>query len=201
MVASPNTLTNDRPTQDIHKRLERRIADFHGTQDAILFPSCFDANAGLFEALLTADDAVLSDALNHASIIDGVRLCKARRLRYAHLDMADLEAKLREADAVGARVKLIATDGQRRDGRGWPRRGSRVAAGGAQVGPPAHAFLTLPPLNKQCPQASFPWTATSRPCPTSWPWPAVTARPHLWMSATRRACWGPACGARTSTMA
>ena len=97
--------------QDIHKQLEASISAFHGTDDTILYPSCFDANAGLFEALLTAEDAVLSDALNHASIIDGVRLCKAKRFRYQHVDMADLEAKLQEADAGGARLKLIATDG------------------------------------------------------------------------------------------
>lgn len=76
-----------------------------------MFPSCFDANGGLFEGLLTADDAIISDSLNHASIIDGVRLCKAKRFRYANNDMADLEAKLQEADAAGARVKLISTDG------------------------------------------------------------------------------------------
>jgi glycine C-acetyltransferase len=96
-------------TQDIHKQLERAIADFHGTDDAILYGSAFDANGGVFEALLGAEDAVLSDALNHASIIDGVRLCKARKYRYAHLDLADLEAKLKEA--ADARVRLVVTDG------------------------------------------------------------------------------------------
>jgi len=96
-------------TQDIHKKLERTIADFHGVDDCILFPSCFDANAGLFEAILTKEDAVISDALNHASIIDGIRLCKAQRFRYANNDMEDLEAKLKEAQ--GARHRLIATDG------------------------------------------------------------------------------------------
>jgi len=96
-------------TQDIHKKLERTIADFHGMDDCILYPSCFDANAGLFEAILTKEDAVISDALNHASIIDGIRLCKAARYRYANGDMADLEAKLQEAQ--GARHRLIATDG------------------------------------------------------------------------------------------
>jgi len=96
-------------TQDIHKELEDAISRFHGTDDTILFPSCFDANAGFFESLLGDEDAVLSDALNHASIIDGIRLCKARRFRYRHLDMADLEAKLIEAQ--GARTRLIATDG------------------------------------------------------------------------------------------
>jgi len=96
-------------TQDIHKELEREIADFHGMDDAILFPSAFDANAGLFEALLTEEDAVLSDALNHASIIDGIRLCKAARVRYAHGDLEDLERKLRQLDNKGTR--LIATDG------------------------------------------------------------------------------------------
>jgi glycine C-acetyltransferase len=96
-------------TQEIHRRLEGRIAAFLGTEDAILFGSCFDANTGLFEVLLTADDAVISDELNHASIIDGIRLVKAQRLRYRNSDMADLEAKLREAS--GARRRLIATDG------------------------------------------------------------------------------------------
>ncbi len=75
-------------TQDIHKELERKIAEFHGREDAILYPSCFDANAGLFEALLTPEDAVISDELNHASIIDGIRLCKAKKFRYKHKDMA-----------------------------------------------------------------------------------------------------------------
>eukprot|EP00112_Aurelia_sp_Birch-Aquarium-sp1_P004674 Seg1529.6 transcript_id=Seg1529.6/GoldUCD/mRNA.D3Y31 product="2-amino-3-ketobutyrate coenzyme A ligase mitochondrial" protein_id=Seg1529.6/GoldUCD/D3Y31 len=98
-------------TQDIHKDLEAKIAKFHDRQDAILYISCFDANAGLFEVLLTPDDAVLSDELNHASIIDGIRLCKAKKFRYKHKNMEDLEAKLKEADAAGARMKLIATDG------------------------------------------------------------------------------------------
>ncbi len=98
-------------TQDAHKELETRVSGFLGTDDTILYTSCFDANGGLFETLLTADDAIISDALNHASIIDGVRLCKAKRFRYANSDMADLEAKLKEADAAGARFKMIATDG------------------------------------------------------------------------------------------
>jgi len=84
-------------TQDLHKELEKRIATFHGMEDAIVFPSCFDANAGFFEALLGPEDAIISDALNHASIIDGVRLCKAKRFRYEHMDMKDLEQKLIEA--------------------------------------------------------------------------------------------------------
>ncbi|KAK9823216.1 hypothetical protein WJX72_001134 [[Myrmecia] bisecta] len=96
-------------TQDIHKQLEKTITDFHGTDDTILYPSCFDANAGLFESILTAEDAVISDQLNHASIIDGIRLCKAQRHRYLHLDMDDLEKKLQETQS--ARVRLIATDG------------------------------------------------------------------------------------------
>jgi glycine C-acetyltransferase len=96
-------------TAEIHKELESRIAHFLGTEDAILYSSCFDANGGLFETLLGPEDAVISDELNHASIIDGVRLCKATRLRYANRDMADLEAKLRESE--GARHRLIATDG------------------------------------------------------------------------------------------
>ncbi len=98
-------------TQDIHKQLERQISEFLGTDDTILYSSCFDANGGLFETLLKENDAVISDELNHASIIDGVRLCKAMRFRYRNNDMADLEAKLKEADEKGARIKLIATDG------------------------------------------------------------------------------------------
>jgi glycine C-acetyltransferase len=98
-------------TQDVHRELEARIAAFLGTEDAILYGSCFDANGGLFETLLGEEDAVISDALNHASIIDGVRLSKAKRYRYANNDMADLQAQLEAADASGARFKLIATDG------------------------------------------------------------------------------------------
>jgi len=98
-------------TQDIHKSLEERLANFLGTQDAILYGSCFDANGGLFETLLSEEDAVISDQLNHASIIDGIRLCKAKRFRYLNCDMNDLETKLKDADAAGARFKLISTDG------------------------------------------------------------------------------------------
>ena len=98
-------------TQDIHRTLEQRLARFLGKEDAILFAACFDANGGLFEPLLGPEDAVISDALNHASIIDGIRLCKARRYRYANSDMADLEAQLAQARADGARFILIATDG------------------------------------------------------------------------------------------
>ncbi|WP_209348218.1 glycine C-acetyltransferase [Pontixanthobacter sp. CEM42] len=98
-------------TQDIHKQLEERISSFLGFENTILYPSCFDANGGLFETLLTDEDAVISDELNHASIIDGIRLSKAKRFRYKNNDMADLEAKLKEADAAGARFKLITTDG------------------------------------------------------------------------------------------
>ena len=98
-------------TQDIHRALEHRLADFLGKDDAILFAACFDANGGLFEPLLGPDDAIISDSLNHASIIDGVRLCKARRYRYANNDMDDLEAQLRQARADGARHIMIATDG------------------------------------------------------------------------------------------
>ncbi|XP_048211624.1 2-amino-3-ketobutyrate coenzyme A ligase, mitochondrial [Perognathus longimembris pacificus] len=96
-------------TQTIHKNLEAKLARFHRREAAILFPSCFDANAGFFEALLTPEDAVLSDELNHASIIDGIRLCKAQKYRYRHLDMADLEVKLREAQKH--RLRVVATDG------------------------------------------------------------------------------------------
>jgi glycine C-acetyltransferase len=96
-------------TQDIHKELEAALTKFLGTEETILYPSCFDANGGLFETLLNDTDAIISDELNHASIIDGIRLCKAQRFRYRHNDMADLEAKLREAS--GARFRLIATDG------------------------------------------------------------------------------------------
>lgn len=98
-------------TQEIHKELEHKLSEFLGTEDTILYPSCFDANGGLFETLLGPEDAVISDKLNHASIIDGIRLCKAQRYRYEHADLDDLEAKLREADARGVRHKLIATDG------------------------------------------------------------------------------------------
>jgi glycine C-acetyltransferase len=96
-------------TQDLHRQLEQAVSTFLGTEDTILYGSCFDANGGLFEALLTEQDAVISDALNHASLIDGIRLCKARRFRYAHSDMADLEERLREAG--DCRLRLIATDG------------------------------------------------------------------------------------------
>ncbi len=98
-------------TQTLHKELEARLSDFLGTEDTILYSSCFDANGGLFETLLGPEDAVISDALNHASIIDGVRLCKAKRYRYANNDMQDLERCLKEAQAAGARYTLIATDG------------------------------------------------------------------------------------------
>ena len=98
-------------TQDIHKELESKIAEFYGTEDTILYAAAFDANGGVFEPLLTAEDAIISDALNHASIIDGVRLCKAKRYRYANADMSDLEAQLVQANADGARFKLIVTDG------------------------------------------------------------------------------------------
>jgi len=96
-------------TQEIHKQLERKISDFLGTEDTILYTSCFDANGGLFETLLGAEDAVISDELNHASIIDGIRLCKAQRFRYKNNDMADLEAQLQQAQS--ARFRMIATDG------------------------------------------------------------------------------------------
>ena len=98
-------------TQTIHKQLENVLSAFVGTEETILYPSCFDANAGLFETLLGAEDAVISDELNHASIIDGVRLCKAQRYRYRNSDMADLEGQLQAADKAGARFKLITTDG------------------------------------------------------------------------------------------
>ncbi|MGO3229540.1 MAG: glycine C-acetyltransferase [Oceanisphaera sp.] len=98
-------------TQDLHKRLEADLSAFLGMEDTILYTSCFDANTGLFETLLGPDDAIISDALNHASIIDGVRLCKAKRYRYANNNMAELEAQLQQAQADGARFKLIATDG------------------------------------------------------------------------------------------
>ena len=98
-------------TQEIHKQLERKIAGFVGMEDAILYSSCFDANGGLFETLLGADDAVISDELNHASIIDGVRLCKAHRYRYKNSDMEDLRRQLTDARAAGCRKIIIATDG------------------------------------------------------------------------------------------
>ncbi|MFT6834514.1 MAG: glycine C-acetyltransferase [Francisellaceae bacterium] len=98
-------------TNAIHLELEKKLSEFFEFEDTIVYPSCFDANAGLFETILTKEDAIISDALNHASIIDGVRLCKAMRFRYNNNDMANLEEKLKEADAAGARYKLIATDG------------------------------------------------------------------------------------------
>src|SRR5437868_13483148 len=96
-------------TQEPHKALERAISEFLGTEDTILYSACWDANGGLFETILGAEDAIISDELNHASIIDGIRLCKAQRHRYRNNDMADLEAKLKEAHA--ARFRMIATDG------------------------------------------------------------------------------------------
>lgn len=98
-------------TQDLHKELEKAISDYFKTEDTILYAACFDANGGLFEPLFTEEDAIISDSLNHASIIDGVRLCKAKRFRYANADMADLERCLQEAEAAGCRHKIIATDG------------------------------------------------------------------------------------------
>jgi glycine C-acetyltransferase len=98
-------------TTDLHRKVEREIAAYLGYEDSILFAACFDANGGVFEPLLDAEDAIISDALNHASIIDGVRLSKAKRYRFANSDMADLEKQLRQADADGARTKLIVTDG------------------------------------------------------------------------------------------
>src|SRR5581483_8894810 len=96
-------------TQDLHKRLEQAISTFLGTGDTILYSSCFDANTGLFETLLDERDAIISDALNHASLIDGIRLCKAKRLRYAHADMRELESRLEEGRS--SRLRLIVTDG------------------------------------------------------------------------------------------
>jgi len=98
-------------TQDIHKELEQKIADFYGTEDTILYAAAFDANGGVFEPLLSAEDAIISDSLNHASIIDGVRLCKAKRYRYANSDMSDLEKQLQQANTDNARFKIIVTDG------------------------------------------------------------------------------------------
>ncbi|HZJ20285.1 MAG TPA: aminotransferase class I/II-fold pyridoxal phosphate-dependent enzyme, partial [Pricia sp.] len=98
-------------TQDIHKELEKKIADFYNTEDTILYAAAFDANGGVFEPLLTKEDAIISDSLNHASIIDGVRLCKAMRYRYANSDMADLEKQLKQANDDNARFKVIVTDG------------------------------------------------------------------------------------------
>ncbi len=98
-------------TQDIHKELEKKIAHFYGTEDTILYAAAFDANGGVFEPLLNAEDAIISDSLNHASIIDGVRLCKAKRYRYANSDMKDLEEQLKKANEDGARFKIIVTDG------------------------------------------------------------------------------------------
>ncbi|MCE1731985.1 aminotransferase class I/II-fold pyridoxal phosphate-dependent enzyme, partial [Enterobacter hormaechei] len=97
--------------QDAHKELENKIAEFLGMEDAILYSSCFDANGGLFETLFGPEDAIISDALNHASIIDGIRLCKAKRYRYANNDMQELKVRLEQAKAEGAQNILIATDG------------------------------------------------------------------------------------------
>ncbi|MCS7169302.1 MAG: aminotransferase class I/II-fold pyridoxal phosphate-dependent enzyme, partial [Candidatus Kapabacteria bacterium] len=97
-------------TQDLHKELERKIAEFCGTEDTLLYAACFDANGGFFEPFFTEQDAIISDELNHASIIDGIRLTKAKRYRYKNCDTADLEAKLQQAEAEGARFKVIATD-------------------------------------------------------------------------------------------
>ena len=104
-------------TQGVHKELEGKIASFLGMDDTILYSSCFDANGGLFETLLGADDAIISDELNHASIIDGVRLCKAKRFRYKNNNMEDLEVQLKAADEAGARIKLIARSEERRVGK------------------------------------------------------------------------------------
>ncbi|MDE1958252.1 MAG: glycine C-acetyltransferase [Xanthomonadaceae bacterium] len=124
-------------TQDLHKQLERTIAGFFGTEDAILYAACFDANGGLFEPLLGEHDAVISDALNHASIIDGIRLCKAQRYRYANRDMTDLEKQLQAADAAGAQIKLITTDGAfSMDGYVAPL--DRITALAAQYGALVH---------------------------------------------------------------
>lgn len=98
-------------TQDIHKELEHKLAEFHGTEDTILYAACFDANGGVFEPLFGENDAIISDSLNHASIIDGVRLCKAKRYRYANADMADLESQLQQANTDGCVQKIIVTDG------------------------------------------------------------------------------------------
>jgi len=98
-------------TQNIHKKLEKTIANFHSMEDTILYSSCFDANAGFFEALFDSNDAIISDTLNHASVIDGIRLCKAKRFRYNHIDMSDLEEKLKQATGEGARFKVIVSDG------------------------------------------------------------------------------------------
>ncbi len=124
-------------TQDLHKQLERIIAGFFGTEDAILYAACFDANGGLFEPLLGEHDAVISDALNHASIIDGIRLCKAQRYRYANRDMADLEKQLQAADSAGAQIRLITTDGAfSMDGHIAPL--DRITALAAQYGAMVH---------------------------------------------------------------
>src|SRR5689334_8610494 len=98
-------------TQEIHRELESRLSSFLGTEDTILYSSCFDANGGVFETLLASEDAVISDELNHASIIDGIRLCKAQRFRYKNCDLSDLEAKLQEADQAKTRFTLVVTDG------------------------------------------------------------------------------------------
>lgn len=170
-------------TQEVHKELEARLSTFLGQEDTILYSSCFDANGGVFETLLGPEDAVISDALNHASIIDGIRLSKARRLRYANRDMADLERQLKEAS--GARRKLIVTDGVfSMDGYVAPSTRSATSP----TGTTRWSWSTTPtPSASSDPAAAAPpnctasWTAsTSSPARSARPWgvpPAATSPP------------------------
>lgn len=172
-------------TQEVHKELEARLSAFLGQEDTILYSSCFDANGGVFETLLGAEDAVISDALNHASIIDGIRLSKARRFRYANRDLAELEARLKEATEGGARRKLIVTDGVfSMDGYVAPLAeicdlADRYDA--MVMVDDSHAVGFVGPGGRGTPSCTASWTAsTSSPAPSARPSaapPAVMSRP------------------------
>lgn len=169
-------------TQEVHKELEARLSAFLGQEDTILYSSCFDANGGVFETVLGPEDAVISDALNHASIIDGIRLSKAKRFRYANRDMADLEAQLKAAS--GARRKLIVTDGVfSMDGYVAPLAdicdlAERYDA--MVMVDDSHAVGFVGPGGRGTPSCTASWTAsTSSPAPSARPWagrPAATSR-------------------------
>jgi glycine C-acetyltransferase len=176
-------------TQDRHKELEAAISTFLGTEDTILYGSCFDANGGLFETLLGEDDAIISDALNHASIIDGVRLCKAERHRYEHDDLDDLEAKLRAT--AGKRLRMIATDGVfSMDGD--IARLDAICDLAERYAPWSWSTTATPPASSARPAAAPPSTAAA--------WIASTSTPRPWArpSAAPRAA-SPAASARSST--
>lgn len=170
-------------TQEVHKELEQRISGFLGQEDTILYSSCFDANGGVFETLLGPDDAVISDALNHASIIDGIRLSKARRFRYANRDMADLERQLKEAGSDGR--KLVVTDGVfSMDGYVAPLREICDLAdryGAMVMVDDSHAVGFVGPGGRGTPSSMTSWTgSTSSPAPSARPSaapPAAMSRP------------------------